>query len=134
MASLYRPVFNRYIVTVDSDNGPKAKRVSAKEAKDAQGNLLPGLKHARERSKKWYGKYRDHNGDLKKTPLSPVKELARSMLVELVRKAQRRRAGQKTRSSSIGTKTLSVRSAIARARATIGTRESISNARCAAPP
>ncbi len=94
MASLYRPVFNRYIVTVDSDNGPKAKRVSAKEAKDAQGNLLPGLKHARERSKKWYGKYRDHNGDLKKTPLSPVKELARSMLVELVRKAQRRRAGQ----------------------------------------
>jgi len=87
MASLYRPCFLRYL-------DGQGRRLTAQQAKDPAGNLLPGVTRQRERSKKWYGKYRDHNGDLKKVPLTTDKEAARALLVERVRQAARRQAGQ----------------------------------------
>ena len=86
MANLYKPRLTRY---VDADG----HRVSARRAKDSQGKLLPGVRMKRERAKKWYGKYRDHNHDLQRVPLCTDKSAAQTMLNELVIKAERRRAG-----------------------------------------
>ncbi len=44
-------------------------------------------------SKKWYGKFRDGNGVVKKVPLSADKNAAQQMLAELVRKSERVRVG-----------------------------------------
>src|SRR5262245_54264964 len=45
------------------------------------------------KSRKWWGRYRDENGLEKRVPLVADKPAAQSMLHELVRKAERRRAG-----------------------------------------
>jgi hypothetical protein len=84
---LYQPVFIRY---ADGDGN----RLAASQAKDSQGRLLPGVSKIKGRSKTWYGKYRDHNREVKRVPLSPDKSAAKSLLHELVIKAERRRAGR----------------------------------------
>ena len=86
MASLYRPRLTRYL-------DAKGARVRARDAKDSKGRVRPGIRRKVERAKKWYGKYRDHNHDLRRVPLCSAKSAAQSMLNELVTKAERRRAG-----------------------------------------
>ena len=44
-------------------------------------------------AKKWYGKFRDGNGVVRKVPLSADKNAARQLLADLVRKAERVRIG-----------------------------------------
>lgn len=44
-------------------------------------------------SSKWYGQYRDHQGKLRRVPLSTDKVAARALLADLVRRSERRRAG-----------------------------------------
>lgn len=77
MASLFRPwkVYYR-------------DAAGARCAKDA-----PGATKVKEQVAKWYGQYRDHNGVWKRVPLSTNRRAAESMLAELVRKADLRRAG-----------------------------------------
>lgn len=52
------------------------------------------------RLKRWYGKYRDAAGVLRKVPLSPNKAAAQLMLNELVAKVERERAGLVDRTAS----------------------------------
>ncbi len=47
----------------------------------------------RAKSKKWWGRYKDENGDEKRVPLATDKVAAQAMLHELVRKAERKAAG-----------------------------------------
>ena len=44
-------------------------------------------------SKKWYGKYRDENGDVQRVPLSSNKSVAQEMLGKLVGTVERKKAG-----------------------------------------
>ncbi|OWK34185.1 tyrosine-type recombinase/integrase [Fimbriiglobus ruber] len=44
-------------------------------------------------SKKWYAKYRDADGVVRKVPLSANKDAAQQMLAEIVRKQERKKAG-----------------------------------------
>jgi len=87
MANIFKPRLTRYY-------GLDGHRLSAAQAKDNGGNLLPGVRVKRERTKKWYGKYRDHNGDLCRVPLCTDKDAARALLNERVTKAAKRQAGQ----------------------------------------
>ena len=48
---------------------------------------------ARRKSKKWWGKYRDSSGKICRVPLVTDKSAAQAMLNELVRKADREKAG-----------------------------------------
>lgn len=52
----------------------------------------PG-RRVRRLSAKWYGEYLDHDGRRRRVALAADKVAARSMLAELVRRAERRRAG-----------------------------------------
>jgi len=47
----------------------------------------------RGRSKKWWGKYRDASGTIRRVPLATDKGVAQTMLNELVRKVEREKAG-----------------------------------------
>jgi len=87
MANIFKPRLTRYF-------GPDGHRLTASKAKDINGNLLPGVRIKRERAKKWYGQYRDHNGDLCRVPLCTDKDASRAMLSERVTKAAKRQAGQ----------------------------------------
>ena len=64
---------------------------------DANGRQVskstPGASAKREKSRKWYGKYRDENGKLQEKPLSSDKTVAQSMLVDIVKRIERRQAG-----------------------------------------
>ena len=64
--------------------GPGGKRVSRD---------TPGARKVREKATKWYGQYTDVDDKLTKTPLSPDKVAARQMLANLVREAERGKAG-----------------------------------------
>jgi hypothetical protein len=79
MANLMKRTFTRYL--------------------DAEGRRVnkdcPGARKIKERSAKWYGKYRDADGKLQRAPLSPDKVAAQQMLAELVRKSERGKAGMK---------------------------------------
>lgn len=77
MAHLYRNTVTRY---VDSEG----KRV----AKDT-----PGARKLSERSKVWYGRYRDANGIEKRVKLFTNKTASRQALSELERKAELAKAG-----------------------------------------
>src|SRR5688572_4466447 len=47
----------------------------------------------KQKSKKWWGRYRDENGLEKRVPLAGDKGAAQTKLTELVKKAERRAAG-----------------------------------------
>jgi len=67
MASLYK----KPIVTTDPKSGTKVKS----------------------KSKKWWGRFRDEHGKEKRVPLATDKTAAQAMLIELVRKVERKSAG-----------------------------------------
>ena len=50
-------------------------------------------KKYRGKSRKWYGQYVDESGQIQRVPLASDKSAAQAMLNELVRRAERRRAG-----------------------------------------
>ena len=50
-------------------------------------------KKTKAKSKKWWGKYRDASGVIRRVPLATDKSAAQAMLNELVRKAEREKAG-----------------------------------------
>src|SRR4029079_10774046 len=50
-------------------------------------------KKTKGKSKKWWGRYRDENGEEKRVPLATDKSAAQTMLNEAVRKAERKAAG-----------------------------------------
>ena len=82
MASLFKPTYSRK----DSKTGLTVKK----------------------KTKKWYGKYRDMNGDIKKVPLCTDKAAAQVMLNELVKRNERQQAGltdpyEEARKQKIGT-------------------------------
>ena len=77
MASVFKPTFTRYV-------DPGGKRVSRD---------TPGARKVREKATKWYGQYTDADDKLTRTPLSPDKVAARQMLANLVREAERGKAG-----------------------------------------
>jgi len=77
MASLFKPVIVRYRLP----DGRAVKKGT------------PGARKVSERTKHWYGKYRDENNEENRIPLCTDKEAARSMLRDLVRRAERLRAG-----------------------------------------
>lgn len=60
------------------------------------GKNAPGAKLKREKSRKWYGRYRDHDGVLREAALAVNKEAARQMLAELERKAEHTKSGLAT--------------------------------------
>ena len=64
---------------------------------DEQGRRVPkdapGARPVRERSRKWYGEFRDAEGIARRVPLATDKAAARAMLNEIVRKAERKQAG-----------------------------------------
>ncbi len=64
---------------------------------DADGKRVrkgdAGAQAVRERSRKWYGDYKDSKGITRRAPLSADKMAAQAMLNELIRKAERRAAG-----------------------------------------
>ena len=45
------------------------------------------------KSRKWWGRYRDENGEETRVPLATDKAAAQAMLNDLVRKAERKAAG-----------------------------------------
>lgn len=57
------------------------------------GKGTPGARMVRERSRKWYGEYKDAKGITRRVPLSRDKTAAQSLLNDLVQKAERRSAG-----------------------------------------
>lgn len=76
MASLFRPIVTRYVLG--------GRRV-------AKGT--PGAVKVRERSKKWWGKYRDADGILRPVALSPNKTVAAQMLRDIQDKVERSKVG-----------------------------------------
>ncbi len=75
---MYRKTNTRY---VDRETGKRSK-------KDA-----PGAVKKKEKSKDWYGTYRDANGILQHARLCSNKAAARQMLAELEREVEQQRAG-----------------------------------------
>src|SRR5262249_54907543 len=53
----------------------------------------PGARKVKEKARKWWGKYRDHNDDEQRVPLSSDKAAAKQLLADLVKKAERAKAG-----------------------------------------
>src|SRR5262245_36929003 len=64
---------------------------------DAEGRRVrkgaEGARAVEERSRKWYGEYRDADGNLQRVPLSSDKTAARQMLAQLEREAELTRRG-----------------------------------------
>ena len=54
---------------------------------------LPGARRIRERSRKWYGEFRDVEGVARRIPLATDKAASQAMLNEIVRKVERKQAG-----------------------------------------
>ena len=77
MASLYRPTVIRYI--------------------DSQGHRVtkttPGVRRVREKSKTWWGRFKDANGKPKRVSLSDDREVAETMLSEITKRAKREANG-----------------------------------------
>jgi integrase/recombinase XerC len=53
-------------------------------------------KRIKKKTAKWYGKYRDENGDTQRPPLSTNKTVARQLLDKLLEKVERKKAGRYT--------------------------------------
>jgi len=53
----------------------------------------PGARVVRERSRKWYGEYRDAEGTTRRVPLATDKAAAQAKLNEIVRRVERKEAG-----------------------------------------
>ncbi|MFO0825905.1 MAG: recombinase family protein [Gemmataceae bacterium] len=97
MASLFRPSKPHPLPPdaeiIDRDGKPhvrikdKGKTVVCPLTKDGTKYLKPAAK--------WYGKYRDADGNLQKPPLSSSKEAALTMLSKLLDEVDRERAGQR---------------------------------------
>ena len=77
MASLFKPRITRYL----DENGRRTR-------KD-----VPGARRVREKSRKWYGEYRDMHGVLQRVPLATDKSAAQAMLNDIVRRVEQRQAG-----------------------------------------
>jgi hypothetical protein len=77
MASLFKLRITRYV----NQHGARVSKGS------------PGAKVVREKSRKWYGEYKDENETLQRVPLTTDKAAAQAMLNELVRKAERKASG-----------------------------------------
>ena len=64
---------------------------------DEQGRRVPkgapGARPIRERSRKWYGEFRDAEEIARRVPLATDKAASRAMLNEIVRKVERKQAG-----------------------------------------
>src|SRR5690242_20736213 len=54
------------------------------------------------KTKKWYGKYQDENGEWQREPLSPNKTVAQQMLARLVDKVERKKGGLYHPSEDLG--------------------------------
>jgi len=67
--------------------------VKGGEAKGPDGRLLPGIRKIQERTRNWYGEYKDADGVLRRVPLCSDRDAARAMLNELVTAVARRKAG-----------------------------------------
>lgn len=77
MASVFKLRMTRYV----DATGKRVKRET------------PGARKVQERSKKWYGEYRDEDNFLRRVPLAVDRTAALTMLADLVRKAERRKSG-----------------------------------------
>ncbi|MBC7818468.1 MAG: hypothetical protein IAG10_16400, partial [Planctomycetaceae bacterium] len=77
MASIYQPTIIRYL--------------------DKQGRQVrkgtPGSRRVRQKSKTFWGRYRDGEGEVQTVPLDADRETAESMLADLVKRARRERSG-----------------------------------------
>ena len=95
MASLLRPT-KPVPVPPGSDvvvrNGKSFVRIGAGRRAAVYPLTADGTKYLKP-SKKWYGKYTDGNGVVRKVPLTTDKSAANLMLGELVKKAERQRIG-----------------------------------------
>src|SRR4051812_5845966 len=64
---------------------------------DEQGHRVPkdapGARRFRERSRKWYGEFRDAEGIARRVPLATDKAASQAMLNQIVKKAERKQAG-----------------------------------------
>src|SRR5438270_4480387 len=54
---------------------------------------VPRARAVRERSRKWYGEFRDADGIARRVPLATDKAAAQAMLNEFVKKVERKQAG-----------------------------------------
>ena len=77
MANIFKQRITRYV----DENGRRVKKDT------------PGAKCVREKSKKWYGEYKDERGHIKRVALSTDKASAQAKLNDLVRKVERKQAG-----------------------------------------
>ena len=77
MASLFKPRITRYL----DENGRRTRKGA------------PGARRVREKSRKWYGEYRDMHGVLQRVPLATDKSAAQAMLNDIVRRVEQRQAG-----------------------------------------
>ena len=77
MASLFKLRITRYV----DESGKRARKDAA------------GAKRIQQKSKKWYGEYKDVDGVTRRTPLSTDKAAAQAMLNDIVRNVERRIAG-----------------------------------------
>jgi integrase len=79
VASLYRPKIIEYTLPDGSYRTPNGRRVT---------KSTPGAVRSVSRSKVWYGRYTDGNGQRQQVRLSESKEIARRMLAKLAGDAQ----------------------------------------------
>lgn len=77
MARVFKVRLTRYV----DESGKRVKKDT------------PGARRIRERTKKWYGEYRDSRGITTRIPLSTDRAAAQAMLNEVIRKVERKKAG-----------------------------------------
>jgi hypothetical protein len=96
MARLFQPPYTKPIpdgAEIVTHKGKPHARYKGDDGKTVLSPLTKKGDRIRLKSAKWYGEYRDANGDLQKEPLSTNKTAAEQMLAELVRKAELGKAG-----------------------------------------
>lgn len=77
MARIFKPVVTEYV----DDNGRRARKST------------PEVRKVRREAAKYYGEYRDADGRLRRVPLSTDRDAAQAMLADLLRRAERTKAG-----------------------------------------
>jgi integrase len=95
MARLRRPPYTVPVpakAEIVTHNGKRCARFKGKDGKTIVAPLNADGTRCQRQSKKWYGEYRDANGELQCVPLSTDKISAQQMLSELIRKIERKKA------------------------------------------
>ena len=87
-------VFKKTIITYYTPEGRKCKKSDAVLTESiGQKRLHAGFRRERSKSKKYYGKYRDANGDLQCVPLCPDKKVSEEILAKLTADGAKGRHG-----------------------------------------